>query len=188
MRSLVVLPLLAAGVILSGCVVEGPRRPPRQVVERAPAPPPEQVAEVIAYPSQGQSPEQLDRDRYECHSWAVKQTGFDPSIPGVPPHQRVVIHGPPPPPPGSGVAAGAITGAVLGAIIGGPRDAGAGAAVGAIAGAAVGGVAEQQQAQAAHDAEDRAMERARPPGQEQRAGAYRRAITACLEGRGYSVR
>ncbi len=188
MRPFVVLSLLAAGLILSGCVVEPPRRPYRQVVERAPAQPPEQMAEVIAYPSQGQSPQQLDRDRYECHSWAVKQTGFDPSIAGVPPHQRVVIHGPPPPPPGSGVAAGAITGAVLGAIIAGPRDAGAGAAVGAIAGAAVGGVAEQQQTQAAHDAEDRAVERTRVPGQEQRAGAYRRAITACLEGRGYSVR
>jgi hypothetical protein len=187
MRPIHLLPLLAAGAILAGCVVEPPR-PAHRVVQTVAPPPPEQVTEVIAYPSRGQTPEQLDRDRYECHSWAVKQTGFDPSIPGVPPHQRVVIHGPPPPPPGSGVVAGAITGAVLGAIIAGPRDAGGGAAVGAIAGAAVGGVAEQQQAQAAHDAEGRAIERARPPAQEERAGAYRRAITACLEGRGYSVR
>jgi hypothetical protein len=188
MRAYVLLPLIAAGVSLSGCVVEGPPRQPRQMVERVPEPPPEQITEVVAYPAQGQSPEQLDRDRYECHNWAVKQTGFDPSVAGVPPHQRVVIHGPPPPPPGSGIAGGAITGAVLGAIIGGPRDAGAGAAIGAIAGAAIGGAAEQQQAQAARDAQDRAIERARPPGQEQRAGAYRRAITACLEGRGYTVR
>ena len=186
MRAYVLLPLVVAGAILSGCVEAPPR--PYRAVERVPAPPPEQVAEVIAYPAQGQAPEQLDRDRYECHNWAVKQTGFDPSVPGVPPHQRIVIHGPPPPPPGSGVAAGAITGAVLGAIIGGPRNAGAGAAVGAITGAAVGGVAEQQQTQAAYDAQDRAVANAGPPAQEQRAGAYRRAITACLEGRGYSVR
>jgi hypothetical protein len=187
MRAFALLSLIAAGAIVSGCVEAPPPRPYR-AVERVQAPPPEQMTEVVAYPSQGQSPEQLDRDRYECHNWAVRQTGFDPSVPGVPPHQRVVIHGPPPPPPGSGIAAGAITGAVLGAIIGGPRDAGAAAAVGAIAGAAIGGASEQAQAQAARDAEDRAIERARPPAQEQRAGAYRRAITACLEGRGYSVR
>jgi hypothetical protein len=33
------------------------------------------------YPTKGQSQEQQDRGRYECHSWAVKQTGFDPSRP-----------------------------------------------------------------------------------------------------------
>jgi hypothetical protein len=33
------------------------------------------------YPAKGQSQAQQDRDRYECHSWAVKQTGFDPSRP-----------------------------------------------------------------------------------------------------------
>lgn len=187
MRAYVLLPFIAAGAILSGCVEAPPPRP-YHAVERVAAPPPEQVAEVIAYPSQGQPPERLDRDRYECHNWAVKQTGFDPSVPGVPPHQRIVVRGPPPPPPGSGVAAGAITGAVLGAIIGGPRNSGAGALVGAVTGAAVGGVAENQQAEAARDAEDRAIASAAPPPQEQRAGAYRRAITACLEGRGYAVK
>ena len=28
---------------------------------------------------QNQSERQLDRDRYECHGWASKQTGYDPS-------------------------------------------------------------------------------------------------------------
>jgi hypothetical protein len=186
MRALTLLPLVVAGAILSGCV-EMPPQPVHQVAEPVPAPPPEQVTEVIAYPAQGQSPEQLDRDRYECHNWAVKQTGFDPSIPGVPPHQRVVVRGPPPPSPGATAAAGAITGAVLGAIIAGPYNSGAGAALGAIAGGAVGVAAGQQQA-AAQEAEVSAAARAQPSGQEQRAGAYRRAITACLEGRGYSVR
>ncbi|WP_437881310.1 hypothetical protein [Pseudomonas sp. LRF_L74] len=36
--------------------------------------------EVIAYPAQGQTPDQQARDRYECHSWAVSQSGFDPSV------------------------------------------------------------------------------------------------------------
>jgi hypothetical protein len=35
--------------------------------------------DIYAYPAKGQSQAQQDRDRYECHSWAVKQTGFDPS-------------------------------------------------------------------------------------------------------------
>lgn len=35
--------------------------------------------EMIIYPAKGQSQKQLDKDRYECHRWAVGQTGFDPS-------------------------------------------------------------------------------------------------------------
>lgn len=35
--------------------------------------------EVIAYPSRGQTAEQQARDRYECHRWAVGQSGFDPA-------------------------------------------------------------------------------------------------------------
>lgn len=35
--------------------------------------------ELMVYPASGQSPQQLDRDRYECHRWAVQQTGFDPA-------------------------------------------------------------------------------------------------------------
>ena len=30
----------------------------------------------------GQTQEQLAKDRYECHRWAVSQTGFDPTQPG----------------------------------------------------------------------------------------------------------
>lgn len=36
--------------------------------------------EVIAYPARRQSADQQGRDRYECHGWAVNQSGFDPSI------------------------------------------------------------------------------------------------------------
>lgn len=35
--------------------------------------------QLIIYPAKGQSQKQLDSDRYACHLWAVKQTGFDPS-------------------------------------------------------------------------------------------------------------
>src|SRR6516164_8225587 len=33
---------------------------------------------IYVYPARGQSQAQQQRDRYECHSWAVRQTGFDP--------------------------------------------------------------------------------------------------------------
>lgn len=36
-------------------------------------------AEVYAYPNNGQSDEQQATDRYECHKWAVAQSGFDPT-------------------------------------------------------------------------------------------------------------
>jgi hypothetical protein len=53
------------------------------------APPPgaqDQVAaqepvgtDLIAYPKNGQTAEQQAQDKYECHHWAVTQTGFDPT-------------------------------------------------------------------------------------------------------------
>ena len=56
----------------------------RNVYEPASQPPAVPVSEagrydVIAYPAKGQSAEQQSRDRYECHTWAVGQSGFDPA-------------------------------------------------------------------------------------------------------------
>lgn len=36
--------------------------------------------ELIVYPKQGQSEEQMNQDEYECYLWAVDQTGFEPSL------------------------------------------------------------------------------------------------------------
>src|SRR5271155_4889859 len=50
-----------------------------------------QSTDMFIYPSKGQSQAQQDKDRYECHTWAVQQTGFDPSKPqtaNVPPAQQ----------------------------------------------------------------------------------------------------
>jgi len=38
-------------------------------------------SELIAYPKNGQTQEQLGKDKFECHRWAVGQTGFDPTQP-----------------------------------------------------------------------------------------------------------
>ena len=175
----------AALVLLTGCVVAPPPRP-------APPPPPpdKPITDVYAYPQNNQTRDQQERDRYECNSWAVQQSGFDPSGPNVPPHDRyrVVAVGPE---PGSGTAVGAITGAILGAVIAGPRNAGAGLVVGAVAGGVVGTAAEQQQ-RAAADAQAQQINDARTAQQmaviDANAARYRRALGACLEGRGYSVK
>lgn len=37
--------------------------------------------DVFIYPKNGQSEQQQGKDRYECHSWASSQTGFDPTQP-----------------------------------------------------------------------------------------------------------
>ncbi len=37
------------------------------------------ASDLIAYPKDGQSAEQLGKDKFECHRWAVGQTGFDPT-------------------------------------------------------------------------------------------------------------
>ena len=185
MRTVLPVLLMTVAAGLAGCVVA----PPRPVVaERVEAPPPEQVAQVVAYPAQGQSDQQLDRDRYECHVWAVKQSGFDPSVPGVPPHQRVrVLAGPPQP---SAVPGSAFAGAILGAIVSNPRNAGVGALVGAVAGTAVGAASDASRAQANQQFVDQQSQQnsAQVSAQEAQADGYRRAMTACLTGRGYTVR
>jgi hypothetical protein len=177
----------SAFTLLAGCVETPPPRP-YHAYREVPPPPPRPNTEVYAYPQQGQTPEQTDRDRYDCHEWAVKQSNFDPSAPGVPPHDQVrVASGPP---PGTNTAIGAVAGAILGAVIAGPRDSGFGAVAGGITGAAIGSTgdaanaeAQRQQIQAvrAQDARQAAI-------LDQKASNYRRAISACLEGRGYSVK
>jgi hypothetical protein len=38
--------------------------------------------QLFVYPNKGQSPEQQENDRYECHRVAVQQSGFDPTKAG----------------------------------------------------------------------------------------------------------
>jgi hypothetical protein len=43
---------------------------------------PGQNTGLIAYPKNGQTEEQQGKDKFECHRWAVSQTGFDPTQAG----------------------------------------------------------------------------------------------------------
>jgi len=179
------LVLSSALVMLAGCVEEPPPRPYH--VYRQPPPPPPNT-QVYAYPLQNQPPEQQDRDRFECHEWAVQQTNFDPSAPGTPPHDQIRVAAGPP--PGTNTAIGAVTGAILGAVIAGPRAGGAGAVVGGVTGAAIGSTADaaNANAQAAQVQAARVQDAQQMAIVDQKAVNYRRALSACLEGRGYSVK
>ncbi len=121
------------------------------------------AAQPYIYPSKGQSNEQMEKDKYQCYSWAKQQSGFDPMQQQAASESGRIV---------GGAASGAAKGAIIGAIAG---DAGKGAAIGAGAGAVGRGMS------------NRRRERAH---QEQAAHAdseYNHAYGACLKGRGYSV-
>lgn len=130
-------------------------------------------AQQFVYPAKGQKPEQQKKDEYECHQWAVQQTGFDPSKPQ--PQQAAARPATTPTgtTPGAGLR-GAARGAVVGEIVG--DDAGAGAAAGAAAARA------QSRRQNAQQQQQAGAQ------QSQQQVAYGKARAACLEGRGYSVK
>jgi hypothetical protein len=50
--------------------------------EAAPAQASVASSDLIVYPKNGQTTDQQAADRYECHSWAKGQTGFDPTQAG----------------------------------------------------------------------------------------------------------
>lgn len=57
----------------------------------APAPQPQGNGyDVVAYPANGQTPQQIDQDRYDCYRWAVQQSGFDPAAVTYAPSPQVV--------------------------------------------------------------------------------------------------
>lgn len=174
---------LAVSLALGACVAHPPRE---AAAPRArPAPP---STQVYFYPTRGQGEERQDRDRYECYLWAVRQTGFDPSQPNLAPHQRfeAVTRVP----PGHDTAVGTVGGAVLGAVVAPPGRKAEGAAIGAVAGAVAGAASDAAREQAVEQVQRKADKREvqRIAALEQKAANYRRAMTACLEGRGYSVR
>lgn len=181
LRGLTGFAALSALVLgLAGCATTPPSPPPSP---RAYAGPPPNTT-VYAYPQNGQSADQQSRDRYDCSLWAVHQTGFDPSAPNVPPEYRVVASGPP---PGTGTAIGAIAGAIIGAAISPSWDTGAGAVFGGLTGAMIGSASDAQRAQD-NEMQMSAQEQQQAAAMSEKASDYRRALSACLSGRGYSVK
>ncbi len=150
---------------------------------------------LYVYPNDNQSESLMANDRYQCHRWAVAETGFNP-LDNQPVSPRGPIRVPVANNPSEGATGkGILTGAVVGAVIGATdHHAGKGAAIGAAIGAIAGGTKEKRgqdrvqseaEAEARQLAEDRAAERERI---EHGRNSYRRAISACLEGKNYTVK
>lgn len=157
--------------------------------------------DTFAYPSGGQSEEQIQKDTFYCHNWAVSQTGFDPTRNYAPPPAYTTA-----PPPGTsgyfgsgdvgqgGVVRDAAGGAALGAIGGAiAGDAGKGAAIGAASATLFGGVKRNQR-----KSEEAAWRQQQQQQQDQQQAAYqqqinamsndyRRAYSVCMSARNYTV-
>jgi len=184
-RSLAAIALSA----LCGAALADPAATPTmdaQAAASSASPPPS--ADVFIYASRGQSDKQLDRDRYECHNWAVRQSHYNPSDPHLAPHQQIQVVAAPP--AGRDTMAGVVSGAVTGAIIAGPHDTGEGAMIGAVAGGIMGAMSDaaRKQEAAQINGNSAAVAQAERARLETQASDYRRAISACLEGRGYTVK
>ena len=152
-------------------------------------------AGIYAYPRNGQSGEQQQRDKFECHQWAVQQTDFDPITATQSPRHadaqessgsssgflgiggdRNLIGGE------GNVLSDAATGAALGAAGGAiAGDAGLGAAIGAGLSAILGDIVRSDS-----ESEKRQSKPA-PPHNQAQLGDYQRAYGVCLSGRDYQV-
>ena len=133
--------------------------------------------EPIVFPAKGQSNKQMESDKYGCYSWAKSQTGFDPmqaptaSAQAQPKSKSSAVRG---------AAGGAATGAAVGAIAG---NAGTGAAIGAAAGGIIGGARKRRGEQ-----EQEAYAQQQATAASNQRSEYNRAWSACLEGKGYTVK
>lgn len=133
---------------------------------------------LFVFPTKDQDQATQDADEAYCYKWAKEQTGVDPMNPTKVEAAQVdrsadgtaVV----------GAAGGAAAGAAIGAIAG---DAGKGAAIGAVVGGlrgrrakVVGDEMEQQQNNQTASAQEKAA-----------MDNYKKAFTACMQGKGYTV-
>ncbi len=104
----------------------------------------------VVYPAKGQSPEQQNKDKGECHVWAVQQSGFDPA-------KTQPAASPPAQPPTGERARGPAA-------------------------------KKQEQAQQQAQKEQQAKTQQQQQATSQAQSNYNKAVAACLEGRGYTVK
>lgn len=141
-------------------------------------------SELVIFPAQGQSNDQMEKDKYDCYQWAKQQSGFDPMAPPTtstaPPAQGAPQGG-----AVRGAARGALVGVTVGAITNNSK--GRSAAAGAAAGGLMGGMRRQDQVRQQNQAEQQWAQQEANNYAQQRNG-YNRAYSACLEGKGYTVK
>jgi hypothetical protein len=160
--------------------------------------------DLFAYPPQGRTPAQQQQNQYECHQWAVAQTGFDPvqfAAQGTTTAPTSAVTAATEKPAatqgksGRAAVGGAAQGALIAEASGG--DAGTGAASGAAAGLLRSRIAERKAAaeKAAAQAQSQTLaqqsaaqqQSAKAKEVEARQQAYQRARGTCFRARGYTV-
>jgi predicted lipid-binding transport protein (Tim44 family) len=124
-------------------------------------------------------------DNFQCYGWAKQTSGFDPMAP---------VQAAPPPTANAakaaaggaalGGAGGALGGLAIGSLFG---QAGKGAAIGAIAGGLIGGIMRKEQVDREVTAQEQLANQQAAVYQQNR-NTYNRAFTACMEGKGYTVK
>ena len=134
---------------------------------------------LYVFPAKDQTKETQEADESTCYKWAIEQTGIDPLNP--PEVQAAAVDTSPDGTAVRSAARGAAAGAAIGAIAG---DAGKGAAIGAAAGGMggmrakrVGDAQQQQHAQASASQQSAEL-----------MNQYKKAYSACMEGKGYTVK
>jgi hypothetical protein len=142
------------------------------LVAALPAAAVEDLRALTVQGQRGQSAEQARRDRYECHNWAVEQTGESPPAvatadaaddgKGDLKRERI----------GRAIV-GATIGGAIGGLVGDGHDSSENVLAGAAAGAAIGAATAGARRKTTAEAEG--------------PSDYLRALTACLEGRAYTV-
>ena len=134
---------------------------------------------IYVFPANNQTPDQVNKDENDCYQWAVQQSGVDPLNPPQVQAEQV-----PTGPDGAmirGGARGAAGGAAIGAIAG---DAGKGAAIGAV----VGGVRGRRAHNAGNAAAQQNANAAAQQTEANMIDSFKKAFSACLEGKGYTVK
>ena len=138
------------------------------------------------YPGSGQDAAKQAQDESECYAWARQQTNIDPTAVT----QAAAVE-----PAKGGAVKGAARGAARGAVVGaagddeyrrdeGTLDSGEGAGAGAAVGAAKG---RRAQKKSNKQAEAKAQETAKATDAASKE-TFKKSWSACLGGRGYSVK
>lgn len=135
--------------------------------------------DMFIYPAAGQSPEQQEKDQFECYNFAKQNSGFDPMAMPTATSAR--------PDDAPSTAGTTLKGAGLGAIVGGIADGSDGAKTGAAIGAASGLLFGGNRSRNARKEQEQWEQQQQ---QQYMAGRtnYNRAFAACMEGRNYTVR
>jgi hypothetical protein len=136
----------------------------------------------IVFPANGQSQEQMEKDKFSCYQWAKNETGFDPMqtpTASTPPPQQQAGRG--------GALKGAAVGAGVGAIVKRDDSRSKGAGTGALVGGVLGGARQSSQRQQDEQARQQ-WERQQANEYAQKRNTYNRAFSACMESKGYTVK